>query len=113
MKDALFRRKNREYPGGWARKLHSKLSNFVHSKPSFSHVDLWNGSNGPIYVRQSFGKISAMYCDTLAMIYVLVKISRPEFALPPQAKFIFRFPNVKPSKIAVYAYQYLWKDSAI
>jgi len=113
MKDTLLEQKNsryRDYPGGWARRLHSKLSNFVHSRPSYSPVDLWNGSNGPIYVPQSFGRISAMYCDTLALIYVLVKISRPEFSLPPQAEFIFIFPNIKPSKIAVHTYQYLWKD---
>lgn len=111
MKDTLLEQKNsryRNYPGGWARKLHFKLSNFVHSKPAYSHVDLWNGSNGPIYVPQSFAKICAMYCDTLALIYVLVKISRPTFSLPPQARFIFRFPNIKPSKIAVYIYQYLF-----
>jgi len=112
MKDTLFERRNsryHNYPGGWTRKLHSKLSNFVHSKPSYSHVDLWNGSTGPIYVRQSFGKVSALYCDTLALIYVLIKISRPKFALPTETQFIFKFPNVKPSKIAVYTYQYFWK----
>jgi hypothetical protein len=116
MKDTLLEQKNsryRSYPGGWARKLHSQLSNFVHSRPSYSHVDLWKGSNGPIYVTQSFGRISAMYCDTLALIYVLVKIARSGFSLPPEAGFVFRFPNVKPSKVAIYTYQYLWTDHKI
>lgn len=114
MKDTIFEQKNsryHNYPGGWARKLHLKLSNFAHSKPAYSHVDLWNGSSGPIYVPQSFGKISALYCDTLALIYVLIKIARPKFELPSETRFIFNFPNVKPSKIAVYTYQYLWKNS--
>lgn len=113
MKDTLFEQKNsryHDYPGGWVRKLHSKLSNFVHSKPFYSHVDLWEGSTGPIYVSQSFGKISALYCDTVALVYVLIKISRPKFSLPAEAQLIFNFPNVRPSKIAVYTYQYLWKD---
>jgi hypothetical protein len=115
MKDTLFEQKGRykNYSGGWARKLHSELSNFVHSKPSYSHVDLWNGSTGPIYIRQSFGRVSALFCDTFALIYVLIKLSRPEFALPPEARFIFKFPNVKPSKIAVYTYEYLWEHSFI
>lgn len=111
MKDTLFEQKNSRYPnypGGWARKLHSQLSDFVHSKPACSNVALWKGSNGPIYVPQSFGRISAMYCDTLALTFVLIKISRPTFALPKEAMYIFNFPNVKPSKIAVYTYQYLW-----
>jgi len=116
MKDTIFDQRNSRYPryqGGWARKLHSKLSDFVHSKPSCSHVDLWKGSTGPIYVLQSFGRISAMYCDTVALIYVLLKISRPYFSLPPQAIFIFRFPNIRPSKIAAYTYQYLFEDHAV
>lgn len=112
IKDTIFERKSsryHNYSGGWIRKLHSELSNFAHSKPTYSHVDLWEGSNGPIYVPKSFGKISALYCDTLAMIYVLIKIAKSKFELPSETQFIFNFPNVKPSKIAVYTYQYLWK----
>lgn len=111
MKDTVFEQKNsryRNYSGGWAWKLYSRLSNFVHSKPSYSHVDMWDGSNGPIYVSQSFGKISALYCETLALIYVLIKISRPKFSLPTETQYVFKFPNVKPSKIALYTYQFLW-----
>jgi len=111
MKDTVFEQKNsryRNYPGGWTWKFYSRLSNFVHSKPSYSHVDMWDGSTGPIYVPQSFGKISALYCETLALIYVLIKISRPDFLLPTEIRYIFEFPKVKPSKLAVYTYQFLW-----
>ena len=111
MKDTVFEQKNsryRNYPGGWAWKLYSRLSNFVHSKPSYSHVDLWDGSTGPIYVPQSYGRISALYCETLALIYVLIKISRPKFPLPTETRHVFKFPKVRPSKLAVYTYQFLW-----
>jgi len=111
MKDTLFEQKNSrytDYPGGWARKLHSQLSNFVHSKPAYSNFALWEGSNGPIYVPQSFGRICAMFCDTMALTFILIKISRPTFALPKKAISVFNFPNVRPSKVAVYTYRYLW-----
>lgn len=113
MKDTIFDQKNSRYQGysgGWARTLHSKLSNFVHSKPSYSLVDTWAGSTGPIYVKKSFGTVSALYCDTLALTYVLIKLARPDFKLPSQTEFIFKFPNIKPSKISVYSYEYLWGD---
>lgn len=113
MKGTVFEPKNsryESYPGGWARRLYYELSNFVHSKTTYSSVDMWDGSTGPIYIRKSFGRISALYCDTLALIYVLIKLSRPEFSLPAETRCIFKFPNIKPSKIAVYTYQYLWKN---
>lgn len=112
VKNTIFEPKNSRYDGyqgGWARTLHSKLSNFAHAKPEYSSADMWQGSNGPIYVRESFGKISALYCDTLALTYVLIKISRPNFELNDEKRLIFRFPNIKPSKVAVYTYQYFWK----
>lgn len=116
MKDTVFEQKNsryRSYPGGWAWKLHSSLNNFVHAKPSYSHVDLWKGSTGPIYVPQSFWKISALYCETLALIHVLIKISRPKFLLPTEVLYFFKFPKVRPSKLAVYTYQFLWGEQSV
>jgi len=113
MKDTIFDQKNSRYQGysgGWARTLHSRLSNFVHSKPSYSLVDTWAGSTGPIYVMKSFGEISALYCDTLSLTYILIKLARPDFILPSQTEFIFKFPNIQPSKVSVYSYEYLWGD---
>jgi hypothetical protein len=60
MKHTLLEQRNSRYQGyegGWVRKLHGELSNFVHSKPAYCHVDLWAGSNGPVYVPKSFGSI--------------------------------------------------------
>ena len=113
MNDTLFDQKNSRYQGysgGWARKLYSELSNFVHAKPSYSHVATWDGSTGPIYVKHSFGKLSALYCDTMALTYVMIKLARPDFNLPNQTEYIFQFPKIKPSKLSVYTYKYLWED---
>jgi len=113
MKDTLFDHKNSRYQGysgGWVIKLYSELSDYVHSRPSHSHVETWNGSTGPIYVSKSFGQVSSLFCDTLALIYVLIKLARPEFRLPDQTEYIYKFPNIKPSKVSVYSYEYLWRD---
>lgn len=113
MRDTLLEERNSRYhgyPGGWTRKLYSNLSGFVHSRPDYSSGDMWQ-SNGPIYSGQAYGRISALYCDTLALIYVLIKLSRPKLELPAETKLIFKFPNVMPSKISIYTYRYLWKDA--
>jgi len=107
---SIFRQKSYVNPeGGWARRLFSELSDFAHSKPTRSTASLWEGSNGPIYVSSSFRKVYALYLDTTALGYVLIKLARPTFDLPRHViKCIFESPNVKPSKVAVYSYKYLW-----
>lgn len=116
LKTTLSEQKNsryKGYEGGWIRKLYSQLSNYVHSRPSNTFGDLWLGSNGPIYIRQSFGRVSASYCDTLSLIYVLIKLARPNFQLPTDAKHLIEFPNVLPSNVSLYLYRYLWKENSI
>jgi len=105
---SIFGQKAAGEPGGWARRLHSELSDFVHSLPTHSSGSMWEGSNGPIYVPRSFGKVYALYLDTMALGYVLVKLARPSFELPEAATYLFRSPQALPSNVAVYAYEFLW-----
>jgi len=108
---SIFKQKSNSNPeGGWARKLFSELSDFAHSRPTHSSASLWEGSNGPIYVPLSFGKIYTLYLDTTVLGYVLIKLARPSFELPRSVlKYIFSSPTVKPSKVAVYSCRYFWK----
>jgi hypothetical protein len=92
----------------WAGGLFRKLSDFVHSRPTRSAGIMWEGSNGPIYVTKSFGEIYALYLDTAALSYVLVKLARPKFGLPKAVKYIFGSRKVRPSKVATYAFEFLW-----
>jgi len=108
---SIFGQKARSKPGGWARKLYSELSDFAHSRPTHSSAIMWEGSNGPIYVPASFGKVYALYLDTVALGYVLVKLARPSFGLLEATRYLFRSPHVLPSKVAVYAYECLWQRS--
>jgi hypothetical protein len=116
IKTTLTEQKNsryKGYQGGWARKLYSQLSNYVHSRPSYTIGELWLGSNGPIYIRQSFGRVCASYCDTLSLIYVLIKLARANFQLPSEAEYLFKFPNVLPSNVSLYSIKFLWKENSI
>ena len=108
---SIFGQKSSMNREGWARKLYSELSNFAHSRPSHSSAMMWKGSNGSIYVPSSFGKVFALYLDTAALTYVLLKLARPAFKRPLAAKYIFHSPNALPSKVAVYAHGFLWSDA--
>ncbi|MFQ5886142.1 MAG: hypothetical protein ACE5II_02785 [Anaerolineae bacterium] len=113
MNYSIFGQRSPGKPGGWARKLHSELSDFVHSLPTHSSGSMWEGSNGPIYVPPSFGKVYALYLDTVALAYALVKLARPSFKLPGVAKHLFHIKQVRPSKVAVYTYEFLFGKDTI
>jgi len=106
---SIFAKKPHENES-WARNLYSKLSHFAHSRPTHSAVVMWEGSNGPIYVTNSFGRIYALYLDTMSLSYVLVKLARPTLKLPRVTRHLFRSPKVRPSKVALYAFQHLWPE---
>jgi len=92
----------------WGERLYGDLSNFAHSRPNHSSAATWDGSNGPIYVRDSFMSVYALYLETMAFCHVLVKLARPAFRLPRAASHLFAGSVVRPSKVARYSYELLW-----
>jgi len=93
--------------GGWARHLHSRSSEFAHGRSEHSRSAMWEGSNGPIFVPKSVGKIFLLYLETLALMFVTVKLGKPSFPLPGNARLLFH-SGVNPSKVSTYCYQYLF-----
>jgi hypothetical protein len=108
---SIFGQKVSGDSGGWARRLYAELSDFAHSRPTHSSVIMWDGSNGPIYVPSSFGKVYSLYLDTVALGYIFVKLARPTFKLPQAARPLFQSSQVSPLKVAVYSYKFLWEKS--
>ncbi len=108
MQYSIFAQKNTQTGPGWARTLFSKLSNFAHANPVHSDASLWEGSNGPIFISESFGKICALYLDTCALIYVLAKICRRDLDLKHAVRWLFGSKKIKPSKVAYFSFSYLW-----
>jgi hypothetical protein len=113
LEDSIFDQKDHKtsYPGGWARRLYSELSDYAHSRPGFTNVDMWL-SNGPIYVPNAFVSTAAMSFQTSALCYILVKLGRPNFTLPESALQLFGPDRILPMKIAYVAYMYLFQDKA-
>ncbi len=86
--DTLFEQKTKSTSGGWARRLYSDLSNFSHTRPTFSNADIWQ-SNGPIYVHEAFELTAERYLETSALCLVAVKLARPTFVLPAEVEQVF------------------------
>lgn len=74
--DDLFRQKTRNQAGGFARRLFSELSGFTHGGPAFTNADLWQGSNGPIFVREAFEKWTGTFAKTYALGVLEAKLAQ-------------------------------------
>jgi len=84
---SVFTKKPRD-DKSWARNLYGKLSHFAHSRPTRSAVVMREGSTGPICVANSFGRIYALYLDTMSLSYVLVKLAQHTLKLPDVTRFV-------------------------
>lgn len=106
---SVFGRKPPQKARSWARRLNRELSSFTHSRPNHSSAATWDGSNGPIYVPESFGTVYTLYLETIALCYVLVKLARPSFRLPRAAlRLLSPGPPVLPPKVVIYSFEFLW-----
>jgi len=106
---SVFGRKPPQRASSWAERLYGELSNFAHSRPNHSSAATWEGSNGPIYVQESFGTVYTLYLETMALCYVLVKLARPSFQLPRAAvRLLCPGSPVLAPKVVIYSYEFLW-----
>src|SRR5215471_14130877 len=76
-------------PGGWLETLYEELCPYTHARPDASDGEIWR-SNGPIYVASAFSAVFELQISTYATGYVLTKLARPAFVLPPDSEFLFK-----------------------
>ena len=107
--DSIFDQKNKTYAGGWARRLYSELSNYVHSRPDFTNADMW-ASNGPVYEPKAFELTVEMLLQVYTLCYILVKVGRPSFVLPIPCKELFKLGTLAWMKIAYHSHNYLFQS---
>lgn len=79
--DNLFQHKKRKKRAGFARRLFSELSQFTHGGPAFTNADLWDGSNGPIFVPKAFEKWSATFARAYALGVLQAKLAQPKITV--------------------------------
>lgn len=109
LNDSIFdqKKRNDSYPGGSARRLYSRLSDYSHSRPGCTHFDMWN-STGPVYSYDAFIETTQLHFETCLLCFIMTKLGRPDFALPQAALQLFGSDRIRPMKIARVAYEYLY-----
>lgn len=69
-------------------KTFRQLCNFTHSRTNSSDGALWK-SNGPVYAHEAVMLTFYTAVSVYAICYLLVRIARPDFALPPDSRILF------------------------
>ena len=69
-------------------RMFRQLCNFTHSRPNSSDGSLWE-SNGPVYKHEAVMLTFFTTLSVYAVCYLLIRIARPEFALPPASRILF------------------------
>jgi hypothetical protein len=75
---ALFGRN----PDGVIRALYQELCRFAHGHPGHTNADIWEGSNGPIFVLEAFTQFWRDFRDTLLACSILLKLAYPQMGRP-------------------------------
>ena len=86
-----------------------QLSNFTHSRPDSSDGALWE-SNGPVYAREAMMLTFLTAVSVYAICYLLVRIARPNFALPPDSLILFEADWVPNREGVSKALEQLYKE---
>jgi len=111
LKDSIFGQKKGSYPGGSARRLYSRLSDYSHSRPGFTQFEMWN-STGPVYSYDAFIETTQLHFETCLLCFTLTKLGRSDFVLPQAAKQLYELDWIHPTRIACAAYEYLFENDS-
>jgi hypothetical protein len=101
----LFQQGDGRNEEGWIRAFHRALSDYSHARPGFGAVDMWEGSNGPIYVSSAFVWSMKMWLFAYATCVILLKVAQPE---TPRIGDIFSQKVVSEERILMNAARFLW-----
>lgn len=63
-----------------------------------------------MYVAEAYILTVEMQLQVSALCFIMVKLARPAFVLPKDAQQIFGSSKIRPMKIALRAYEYLFKN---
>jgi hypothetical protein len=96
---------NEEFPD----KTFRQLCNFTHSRPDSSDGSLWQ-SNGPVYTHEAAMLTFFTTVSVYAICYLLVRIARPSFVLPPDSRILFEEQWVPNRESLSKAFEQLYKE---
>lgn len=86
-----------------------QLCKFTHSRPNSSDGELWK-SNGPVYNHDAVMLTFFTTLSVYAICYLLLRIARPDFALPPDSRILFEEDWVPNREGIARAFEQLYKE---
>jgi hypothetical protein len=93
-------------------KTFRQLCSFTHSRPNSSDGALWQ-SNGPLYAHEAVMLTFFTTLSVYAICYLLTRIARPSFALPPHSRILFEEDWVPNREGIVRAFEDLYKNAPL
>jgi len=96
---------------GFPDKTFRQLCDFTHSRPNSSDGALWQ-SNGPVYAHEAVMLTFFTTVSVYAICYLLVRIARPGFALPPDSRILFEEDWVPNREGIAKAFEQLYGEYA-
>lgn len=97
--------------GEFPDKTFQQLCKFTHSRPDLSDGALWE-SNGPVYKHEAVMLTFFTSLSVYAICYLLIRIARPDFALPPDSRILFEEDWVPNRAGLAKAFEQLYKEPA-
>jgi len=101
----MFQQDDGKNQAGWVRALHDALSNYAHARPGFDALRMWEGSNGPIYVKSAFLWTAKMWLFTYTSCVILLKLMRPQ---TPKLNDVFAERRITEIRQLVSVAKFLW-----
>jgi hypothetical protein len=92
-------------------KAFQQLCNFTHSRPNSSDGALWK-SNGPVYSHEAAMLTFFTILSVYAICYLVVRMARPTFALPPDSRILFEEEWMLNRPGLATAFEQLYKERA-
>jgi hypothetical protein len=103
----IFQQDDGKNDAGWLRGLHQALSDYSHARPGFDALKMWEGSNGPIYVKSAFLWNVKMWLFTYATCVILLRVAYPA---TPNVGGIFAQKLVADIGVLRKASDFLWES---
>jgi hypothetical protein len=94
-----------EFPDG----TFQQLCNFTHSRPNSRDGALWQ-SNGPVYNHNAVMLTFFTTLSVYAICYLLIRIARPDFALPSGSRILFEEEWMPNREGIARAFEQLYKE---
>ena len=88
-----------------------ELCSFTHSRPNSTDGALW-ASNGPVYAHDAVMLTFLTTLSVYALCYLLVRIARPHFALPPDSRILFEEDWIPNREDIARAFEQLYLEPA-